>query len=48
MAEDRSHAWSNPWFRWSIVSLTVLTVALFLVGFIVLPSAQRDFSANGI
>src|SRR6185437_7079735 len=48
MADDRSYAWGNPWFRWSIVSLAVLTVACFLVGFIVLPSAQRDFTAGGI
>jgi len=48
MADDRPHAWSNPWFRWSIVSLVVLTVASFLVGFIVLPSTQRDFAADGV
>ena len=48
MAEERPYAWSNPWFRWSIVSLAVLTVVAFLVGFVVLPSAQRDFTAGGI
>ena len=48
MVDDRPYAWSNAWFRWSIVSLAVLTVACFLVGFIVLPSVQRDFTAGGI
>ena len=28
MADDRLYAWGNPWFRWSIVSLVVLTVAV--------------------
>ena len=46
MAEERPYAWRNPWFRWSIVSLAVLTVASFLIGFIVLPSAQRDFTTG--
>jgi cytochrome c553 len=46
--EERLYAWSNPWFRWSIVSLAALTVLSFLVGFVVLPSVQPDFTAGGI
>ena len=48
MDEERLYAWSNPWFRWSIVSLVALTVLSFLVGFVVLPSVQPDFTASGI
>ena len=48
MEDERLYAWGNPWFRWSVVSLIVLTVLSFLVGFVVLPSAQRDYAAGGI
>ena len=47
MDDDRLYAWSNPWFRWSVVSLVVLTVLSFLVGFVVLPSVQSDYAAGG-
>jgi len=48
MEDDRLYAWGNPWFRWSVVSFVVLTVLSFLVGFVVLPSVQRDYTAGGI
>ena len=41
-------AWGNPWVRWSIVWLFVLTVGAFLVGFVLLPSVHRDYTAGGI
>lgn len=37
----------SPWFRWSALSLLVLTVAAFAVGFVLLPSAHGDFRAQG-
>ena len=46
--KDRVVSWANPWFRWSIVSLVVLTVASMLVGFVLLPAMHTDFSAQGI
>lgn len=48
MHEPGMYSWRNPWFRWSLVSLIVLTVLSMLVGFVWLPSAQRDFSAQGL
>jgi cytochrome c553 len=42
------YAWRNPWFRWSVVSLAVLTVVSLLVGFVWLPSVHGDFSAQGL
>jgi len=48
MDDGRLYAWGNPWFRWSVVSLVVLTVLSFLVGFMVLPSVQRDYTASGL
>ena len=42
------YSWSNLWFRWSLVSLIVLTVASALVGFVWLPSVQGDFTAQGL
>ena len=48
MEDERLYGWSNPWFRWSIVSLAVLTAFSFLVGFVVLPSVQPDYTAGGI
>lgn len=43
-----SFAWGNPWFRWSLVWLVVLTVLSMLVGFIWLPSVHGDFTAEGL
>lgn len=40
--------WSNPWFRWSVVSLIVLTLLSALVGFVWLPSVHGDFTAQGL
>jgi len=48
MREDGLHAWANPWFRWSVVSLVALTVACVLVGFVWLPSVHADFTAQGL
>ncbi len=48
MREPDPHAWGNPWFRWSIVSLVAFTVLAILVGFLWLPSVQRDFSGQGL
>ena len=48
MSEKHVYAWSNPWFRWSMGSLAVLTVLSILVGFIWLPSKHPDFTGQGI
>jgi cytochrome c553 len=48
MKNGGTYSWSSPWFRWSIVWLCVLTVVSFLIGFLLLPSVQRDFTAAGI
>ncbi|MBC7434560.1 MAG: c-type cytochrome [Bdellovibrionales bacterium] len=48
MRETGLYAWSNFWFRWSVVSLVVLTMLAVLVGFVVLPSVKSDFSAQGL
>lgn len=48
MKEHGANSWSNPWFRWSVVSLVVLTLASLLVGFVVLPAAHKDFSVQGM
>lgn len=48
MSAKGLYAWSNPWFRWSLVSLAVLTVLSILIGFVVLPAAHKDFTAGGI
>jgi cytochrome c553 len=41
-------SWRNPWVRWSVSSLVVLTVFSVLVGFVLLPSVHGDFSAQGL
>lgn len=46
--EPGMYAWGNPWFRWSVVSLAVLTVTSVLVGFVWLPSVHGDFTAQGL
>lgn len=46
--EHGMFSWANVWFRWSIVSLVVLTLVSLLVGFVWLPSAHADFSAQGL
>ena len=48
MQEPGLYAWRNPWFRWSLLSVGGTFVAAVLVGFLWLPSAQSDFSAQGI
>jgi cytochrome c553 len=48
MAREERYAWSNPWFRWSVASLVVLTLVSMLVGFVVLPAVHRDFTAQGL
>ena len=48
MSGPRVYAWSNPWFRWSVVSFCVLSVVAILIGFIWLPSVQGDFKAEGL
>lgn len=42
------YSWANPWFRWSVVSLVVLTALSLLVGFVWLPSVHQDFTAQGL
>jgi cytochrome c553 len=48
MHDDKLYTWANPWFRWSVVWLVVLTVLAFLVGFLLLPSVKSDFTAQGL
>ena len=48
MRQAGMYSWSNLWFRWSVLSLAVLTLLAILVGFVVLPSVQGDFSAQGL
>lgn len=48
MREAGMYSWSNLWFRWSVVSLVVLTLLFMLVGFVVLPSVHGDFTAQGL
>jgi cytochrome c553 len=48
MAEPGSLSWRNPWVKGSVGVLVALTVAAMLVGFVWLPSAQADFSAQGL
>ena len=48
MREEGMNAWGSPWVRWSIVSLTVLTLLAVLAGFVWLPSVQGDFAAEGL
>ena len=47
MDDDARTKWDNPWMRWSIIWLCVLSLGTFLVGFVVLPSVHRDFTAGG-
>src|ERR1043166_7012686 len=48
MHEGGMYSWSNPWFRWSVVSLVVLTVLSVLTGFVWLPSIHDDFTTRGL
>jgi cytochrome c553 len=48
MSEHRAYAWSNAGFRWSVISLAVLTVVCVLIGFVLLPSVQADYRADGL
>jgi len=48
MREVGLYTWRNPWFRWSMVSLGLVFVMAVLVGFVWLPSVQKDFGAQGL
>ena len=48
MGEPGMFSWRNPWLRWSVLSLAVLTAASVLVGFVWLPSVHGDFTAQGL
>ena len=48
MSEHGKIAWSNPWFRTSVLALCVLTVLSFLIGFAWLPVAQKDYGTQGL
>jgi cytochrome c553 len=48
MAEPAAMSWRNPWVRTSVGVLVALTVVAMGVGFLWLPSAQADFSAQGL
>jgi cytochrome c553 len=39
---------ASRWVRWSVVSLIALTVLCVVIGFVWLPSAQADFTAQGL
>ena len=41
-------SWNDPVVRWSVGWLCVLSVAAVLAGFLWLPSAQGDYSAQGL
>jgi len=38
----------DPWVRWSIGALAVVTLVSIAIGFLWLPSAQADFTVKGI
>ncbi len=48
MREEGLAGWRDPWFRWSLGALAVLTVLAVLVGFVWLPSVHGDFTAQGL
>ena len=48
MRDGHFQAWTQPWFRWSVVSLAALTAVCVLVGFVWLPSVHADFTAQGL
>jgi len=41
-------SWRNRIFRWSVATLAALTVVFILVGFVWLPSVQKDFTVEGL
>lgn len=45
---DSPYRWRHRGFRWSLVSLALLTAFSVLVGFVWLPSVHTDFNARGL
>ncbi|MDQ2926936.1 MAG: c-type cytochrome [Caldimonas sp.] len=48
MEREAVYAWSNRWFRYSVLALCALSLFSLLVGFVWLPSVQGDFGAGGL
>lgn len=42
------YSWRNAIFRKSVIALIVFTIGAILVGFVWLPSAQKDFTVQGL
>ena len=40
--------WRNRVFKRSVVALVLFTVAMFAVGFVLLPASQKDFTVQGL
>lgn len=48
MAHGHRLSWRSPLVRWSVLSLIAMTALFAFMGFVWLPSAQGDFTAQGI
>ncbi|MFL6578311.1 MAG: c-type cytochrome [Povalibacter sp.] len=48
MDEPHLFSWRNKIFRISVLTLAALTIVLVLVGFVWLPSVQKDFTVEGV
>lgn len=46
--QDGKVTWSNRWVKISSISLLVLTLGSFIVGFVFLPAAQPDYVLQGL
>lgn len=48
MHEPPLFSWRNRIFRASVISLALFTLVVLLVGFLLLPSVQKDFTVQGL
>lgn len=48
MKHPAHFSWRSPWVRWSVLSLLGLSVVSVVVGFVLLPTVQGDFTARGL
>lgn len=48
MSAERLVSWRNRWFAWSVGAVVSLAIASLLIGFIWLPSAQKDMSSGSL
>lgn len=48
MKPESLYRWHNAWFRWSVAGVAAMAAFAVAIGFVWLPSVQKDYMAEGL